>query len=206
MSRCQFRRLVYQIRMLSPPELRHDTCITLWIDTFCIPVESPDVALDRRTRLKRKAINMMTPIYAKAQRVLVLDSELDMFSQHDICFTELTARVRVCGWISRAWTLQEGSLASRLCFQFKNGSLYAYEGQRTFDEILKIARWNECYDEQTQLLQDCRSAWFLPAVGRHRPDTMFHLTSRDVQFMEVWNSLLDKDTTKPDDLHDILAK
>ncbi len=75
-----------------------------------------------------------------------------------------------------------------------------------FNENLKIALWNDNYDERVQLLQDCRQTWFLPAVGRHDYDPSFRLTERDTQFLEVWNSLIDKHTTNPDDFHDILAK
>ena len=148
----------------------------------------------------------MTPIYVRAERVLVVDSELNCLSHKNYSFSELTARIRICGWMSRAWTLQEGSLASRLCYQFKDGFLFVNEGQQQFEESLKITLWNNSYDEQVQLLEDCRQAWFLPAVGRHEDDASYHLTGRDVQFLEVWNSLIDKHTTKPDDFHEILAK
>ena len=207
LAHCQLRRLVARARILQAPESRSTTSIMLWIDTLCIPVESKGDLLDsRRQLLKKQAIVSMTPIYAKAERVLVLDSELDSISQNNLSFSELTARFRVCGWMSRAWTLQEGSLASRMCCQFQDGFLFINEGQRMFNENLKIALWNNNYDERVQILEDCRQTWFLPAVGRHEYDSSFRMTERDVQFLEVWNSLIDKHTTKSDDFHDILAK
>lgn len=209
MPECQLRRLVSRLQVLKAPESRGEASVLFWMDTFCIPVESKQDDPERdplRRRLKRKAIGLMTPIYARAERVIALDSELGHISSDHLTFAELTARVASCGWMTRAWTLQEGSLASRLCFQFANGFLFAQEGQVLFKDNLKVARWNNCFDEQTELLRECRDAWYLPTVGQHDPDENNNLTGRDVQLIEVWNSLIDRSTTKPEDLLDIVAK
>ena len=196
------------------PEARNQP-IRLWIDTFCIPVQPPnttteepaaDPHLARKQSLKLKAIRMMTPIYAGAETVLALDSELQSFSSHDVSFAELTARAHVCGWKSRAWTLQEGAMASNLGYQLQNGFFFAKEVQISFNEAMKAALWNRSFDEHVQLLEDCRQSWFLPSVGRHKSDIWNGLSTRDVQFMEVWNSLLGKSTTKPQDFYEIVAK
>jgi hypothetical protein len=100
-------------------------------------------------------------------------------------FVELTARLASCGWMARAWTLQEGSLASRLCIRFENGFLFALEGQRMFKDVLKIARWNNYCDEQIELLLECRDAWYLPTIGQHEVEHGNGLTGREVQFIEV---------------------
>ncbi|OCL01326.1 hypothetical protein AOQ84DRAFT_383843 [Glonium stellatum] len=206
MAMCQLQRLVARVHRLKPPELRREPNVTLWVDAFCILIESKGDTLDAtRRRLKRNAITMMTPVYTRAETVLVLDSELDLPDYDAITFTELTARLKTSYWAGRAWTLQEGPLANRLCFQFRRGFLYPHEGRLKYDEMLKIARWNNHADEQTQLLKDCRNAWFLPAVGRHEPDELNLLSGRDVQFIKVWNACINKSTTKPDDIHDILA-
>lgn len=207
MVQCQLRRLFARLQILKAPELRQETTLLFWMDIFCIPVEKKGDGLDeQRSTLKKKAIALMTPIYAGAERVLVLDSELDLLSHDCLSFVELTARLMTCGWMSRAWTLQEGSLTSRLCFQFGNGFIFAREGQISLSEMLKISRWNKHFDERTELLLEGRNAWYLPSVGQHQPDERNHLTGREVQFIEVWNSLLSRSTTKPEDLHNILAK
>ncbi|KAK6843913.1 Het domain protein [Apiospora arundinis] len=216
MSRCQLERLLSQIRAMKSPETRHEP-IRLWIDTFCIPVVAtqeanhpadqaePHLHSQRNHDLKQKAIRMMTPIYAGADAVLALDSELQSTSPYDISFAELTARVHVCGWKGRAWTLQEGALAFKLGFQFSNGVLFTKEAQKMYNESIKVAMWNNNFDEHFQLLKDCRQSWFLPSVGRHRLDRVRNLRAREVQFMEVWNNLLGKSTTKPDDFFEIVA-
>ena len=58
-----------------------------WINTLCIPIdpESSD--------LRIKAINKMNAIYAHAEEVLVLDSEIQNFSISDTHPCELVARL-----------------------------------------------------------------------------------------------------------------
>ena len=207
MAQCQLQRLVARLQVLKAPEWRRETTLFFWMDTFCVPVENKGDGLDeQRSTLKKKAIALMTPTYARAERVLVLDSELDLLSHDDLSFVELTARLMTCSWMGRAWTLQEGSLTSRLCFQFGNGFIFAREGQSSLSEMLKISRWNNHFDERTELLLEGRNAWYLPSVGQHEPDERNNLTGREVQFIEVWNSLISRSTTKPEDLHNILAK
>lgn len=206
MTQCQLRRLVSRLHLLKIPEARHVGETVLWMDTFCIPVEKKNDHLDHvRRKMKSKAIAMMTPIYARADRVVALDFEIQSTLHNHMTFTELTARLAVCGWMTRAWTLQEGALASKLCVQFKNGFLFAKEGQQQMKEILKIAKWNNHCDEQTELLSECSGMWRLPSVGQHEPDVVNALTGREVQLIEVWNSMLDRSTTKAEDLLDIVA-
>ena len=207
MPNCQLRRLLSRLQLLEAPETRSEPEILFWMDTFCIPVECKGDNLDplRRT-LKQKAIALMSLIYAGAERVLAIDYDIGHALPDHMAFVELTARLASCGWMTRAWTLQEGSLASRLCIQFENGFLFALEGQRMFKNALKIARWNNYFDEQTELLLECRDAWHLPTVGQHEADNRNDLTGREVQLIEVWNSLISRSTTKPEDLLDIVAK
>lgn len=177
------------------------------MDTFCIQVQAKGDEEDgRRKELKEKAISLMTPIYARAERVLALDHSNGHILPDNISFTELTARLATCSWMTRAWTLQEGSLASRLCIQFENGVLFASEGQKLFENIVKIARWNNCFTEQTGLLLECHDAWQLPTVGQHEADDRNDLTGREVQLIEVWNSMIGRTITKPADLLEIVAK
>ncbi|KAK3384832.1 hypothetical protein B0H63DRAFT_542848 [Podospora didyma] len=137
--------------------------------------------------------------------VLALDARIaiDFYSKPVLHRADCLGR-RV--WLSgRAWTLQEGALASQLRFQFENGLLFAKEAQRTFNETLKVAVWNRSFDEKIQLLKDCQKAWFLPPVGNHRSDNIHGLSACDVQFMGMWNSLLGRSTTQLDDFYEIVA-
>jgi hypothetical protein len=218
MTNCQISRLLSQVRTMQPLEERKNP-VHLWIDTFGIPAcrsgatnasaVSENMSSSEETKyqkLKMKAIRMMSVIYAGAEMVLALDGELQRYSTREMGVVDITARLYVCGWSTRAWTLQEGGLAAKLGYQFQDGVMFAKEGQILFNETLKIALWNRSFDEQVQVLNDCRQAWFLPSVGRHKPDRLHSLSARDVQFMEVWNSLLDKNTTHMEDFHEIVAK
>lgn len=209
MANCQLRRLISHIQLLKSPEKRSESSVHLWIDTFCIPANvaaSSNEAQSNQAVLKAKAISLMTPIYARAEKVLIVDSELEQLSHQSLSLPELTARLHICGWMGRAWTLQEGSLAVRPAYQFQDGILFTQEGQRRMDEALKVIVWGNSFDEQSQLLRDCRSAWHLPGVGNFRAAQSSGMSARDTQFQEVWNGLNHRDTTKTEDLYVIVAK
>ncbi|KAK9776439.1 putative Het domain protein [Seiridium cardinale] len=107
-----------------------------WLDTLCIPLGS------EHSDLRTKAINSMDLIYAGADRVLVLDAELQTadvgqsrlriavdglvvkFSQPHVIdgpspgnLLEVAARLFASAWVGRAWTLQEGCLALECVFR-----------------------------------------------------------------------------------------
>ncbi|KAK9416732.1 putative Het domain protein [Seiridium unicorne] len=107
-----------------------------WLDTLCIPLGS------EHSDLRTKAINAMDLIYAGADRVLVLDAELQTadvgqsrlriavdglvgkFSQLHVIdgpspgnLLEVAARLFASAWVGRAWTLQEGCLALECVFR-----------------------------------------------------------------------------------------
>jgi hypothetical protein len=98
-----------------------------WMDTLCIPVaaptDGPDV-VSEVSRLKFMAINQMALIYAGASRVLVLDSGLQTLKlnpQTRTFDTDILAHIVCSTWMRRCWTLQEGALARRVCFQSRAG-------------------------------------------------------------------------------------
>jgi Heterokaryon incompatibility protein (HET) len=86
--------------------------VYFWIDTLCVPVHHKN--------LRNLAIRSMHKTYSQANRVLVLDSELQQVTM-DISYQEALLRIRVSGWMRRLWTLQEGALAKQLFFQFREG-------------------------------------------------------------------------------------
>jgi hypothetical protein len=111
MPTCQLRRLLARLQPLRVPETRSEAEILFWMDTFCIPVEckGDDLDLLRRT-LKEKAIAFMTPIYARAERVLAIDYDIGRVLPDHMTFVELTARLASCGWMTRDWTYKKDRL------------------------------------------------------------------------------------------------
>ena len=89
----------------------------IWWDTLCIPVGDSAEVKD----LKMRAINRMALIYTAADKVLVLDSEMQLARISASQPHELLARLTHCAWTRRSWTLQEGALASECHFQCADG-------------------------------------------------------------------------------------
>ncbi|KAL2399719.1 hypothetical protein ABEF95_001872 [Exophiala dermatitidis] len=108
---CQLRRLQglcndisagpssISLKLLRKPEGRN----AFWIDTLCVPREKAH---------RRLAISRMNTTYAKAQKVIILDSEL-----LSLCKatpeTLLLLHMIGTGWMRRVWTMQEGALGSK---------------------------------------------------------------------------------------------
>lgn len=92
-----------------------------WLDGFCIPVATND----RMSRLKQKAISLMTVIYARASRVLILDAELQQLSIQIVSREELAARIIVSSWNGRSWKFHKAAIArsKSLFFQCLGDSL-----------------------------------------------------------------------------------
>jgi hypothetical protein len=69
------------------------------------------------TLFKKMAIDSMSTINANTAPSLILDSELRKVSANANIET-LMAHIDYCGWTTRGWTLQEGSLPKVLVFAF----------------------------------------------------------------------------------------
>lgn len=85
-----------------------------WLDTLCIPVSTQYKAQ------RKQAISMMGQIYNKAQRVLVLDAELQKLSVES-SQNEIFLRLALSGWMKRLWTLQEAVMARQLYIKLRDG-------------------------------------------------------------------------------------
>ena len=97
------------------PETRKSSPL-FWMDTFCIP-------LSEHQDEKTQAIEKMAAIYSRAAQTLVLDRELQGLSIGASQLGELLISLSWCSWMTRAWTLQEGSLSPMCYFQFADGAL-----------------------------------------------------------------------------------
>lgn len=93
--------------------------VTIWLDAICVPVLDPGDLIKSRA-MKMRAINLMTPTYAGASHVLVLDHRVEQLSEHK---TGLSLAMCYCLWMGRCWTLQEGALARTLFFQCSSSAV-----------------------------------------------------------------------------------
>lgn len=100
-----------------------------WIDTICVPLKPKTI--------KTKALGGMRICYGRANRVLVIDTDL-MSTQLEPQLNASDRRdvMNVCilasNWQQRLWTLQEAVMAKKLWFQFASGA---------FEKISKYKRF-----------------------------------------------------------------
>ncbi|KAJ6446739.1 hypothetical protein O9K51_01512 [Purpureocillium lavendulum] len=188
--------------------------IVFWMDVFCIPVERQGI--QRNTDLKGTAIQLMDLTYSCAHQVLVLDAEMESIEPQRGSGDELgilnsclgtLARATTCRWMTRSWTLQEGALASTLWIDYAQ-RLTPHKS--FYDFRIAPSLVDQAAPEILSLIDILEEHTALPFVGRGSQD-MTHAapycsSAREVQFLEVWNSLIGRSTTKPEDFHCILAK
>ena len=80
--------------------------ILFWMDTICVPAAGEG---------RRVAVGRMRKTYENAEKVLVLDAELESASMQTFP-EDILMRITCSGWMRRLWTLQEGVLAQQLFF------------------------------------------------------------------------------------------
>ncbi|OCK73243.1 hypothetical protein K432DRAFT_9004 [Lepidopterella palustris CBS 459.81] len=218
-----------------------ETPLYLWIDAYCVPVipskrhgvmgngtaicDNLAEAITTAENLKSKAISLMTPTYAGAEAVLILDQEIQS-TPSSVSVEEILARILVSGWKGRYWTQQEASLAMARSYQLKD-SLYNWD---LFPEAESMRRLDSNRRRQNttattldlifnELLDHCddlsRPGFLFKATfgkdcrikGNKYREHYKHEdgNERDRQFVWVWNSLQDKTSTKRRDIHCILA-
>jgi hypothetical protein len=91
--------------------------VAFWIDSLCVPAASG---------ARKKAIELMSATYQRADTVLVLDDTLRKVALHDDSGNKsspeyLLFRIYTSPWSQRVWTYQEGALAQKLVFAIAGG-------------------------------------------------------------------------------------
>ena len=170
--------------------------VMFWMDVLCIPVGN------EKEHLRTSAIARMTPTYNGAENVLMLDSDLLETSGHGTPVEEIYARVVKSAWQGRYWTLQEGVLAPKLFVQTHDRAFRTADKRR----VLKSEK-SACYDHKAIVASVC-DATYRDAVGHSLPEFLNRrrpIRNRHRQFIQAWNDLLGRSTTKFEDVHCILA-
>jgi hypothetical protein len=129
------------------------------MDTLCVP-RSP-------SEVYKEAINKMRDVYANAERVLVLDSEL-MASTAECSYEEINMRILCSTWIRRLWTIQEAVLAKKLVFQFKERAQMPMAGSLLWhakQADLKVNYYNSVgWDASTPFEAYCWFSSMIPLI------------------------------------------
>jgi hypothetical protein len=222
LPRCQLKRLVKRVA-----EVRKSTTfagdlwhrmpwnrrVDFWLDVYCVPVpKSHNTSAIGRARdteelhkLKAVALKKMTATYAWAKTVLVLDHELSYItSAHDEL--ELRGRIAICGWNSRYWTFQEHCLSRDTVFQSGKGPRREFKGRySTFLQRFKKESIHETLHRD--LFHAARAIQI--HTGAKRPCVTEERQSRTSKeeslFKEIWEALVDRNTTKLTDALGIFA-
>lgn len=126
------------------PEKSSSQPLYFWVDTICVP-KKPDT-------LHKEALEEMRKVYNRANRVLVIDTDLtsiqlepqlDTYDRHAVMNSIITAS----SWQQRLWTLQEAVLAKKLWVQFASGACERISGfARLKAEIRNIL--DDYYDNE----------------------------------------------------------
>lgn len=222
-----------------------------WMDALCVPVA------DMYKEVRQLAINQMASIYAGAEQVLILDAELQNYQAGSASAVETLGAIVNSNWMTRAWTLQEGSLGRECVFQFadialdpinswslggprnvrsKHTDIFPSKEDVLYDWLYK-SLYNIMWDKTRQnwkhslqkegnfrhlqtgkhlRAQEARQYTGLKRVmvqehkATHKPletyfETLDSEEARCKQLVSVWNELIHRSTSKPEDLHTIIA-
>ncbi|KAH8764333.1 hypothetical protein F5883DRAFT_462493 [Diaporthe sp. PMI_573] len=180
-----------------------------WLDSICVPNE------ERHSHLRTKAINGMDMVYAGADRVLVLDAELQAIEVGQqpmrILVTEVAALLFASAWMGRAWTLQEGCLALECIFQTAESPVMLRYLKQRYDRPSGEPYEASAPDPTTideQVLKDLNNSIISSLHMRasvHKGFNWVWFDKNAKQFWQAWDSLQSRSTTKKTDLFTVVA-
>lgn len=218
---CQLRRIYHLLRVLTRPptgvrrskwyeifksgrsrsEKDAEQCADLfpamescvfWMDTLCLPKQRPQRDL---------AIGQMTRVYAGAQQVVVLDKGLQKMGvekQEE----EILANLVSSAWMSRCWTFQEGRMAQKLLINVAHSlrdPFVIYDQVAT--QAATFGPGKETWSDTFQFRRELASGLY-----RMRPFKDERIRSRAFEdFVDVWNELVSRTTSWPEDEIKILS-
>lgn len=116
---CQLIRLQSAVdSMYKTEKLPQPHIIGLWIDTLCVPLKP--------YHLRKVAISKMNEVFRRADRVLVIDSDIEKLSVNSN-WVDIFSRIAISPWQRRLWTLVEATLAqpNKLWFNCREEAISA---------------------------------------------------------------------------------
>lgn len=179
-----------------------------WLDTLCIP------AGKKNLRLRWRAIDSMARIYSSAQSIIILDHELQQTPVKRFYRGFIFGLLFCSAWASRFWTFQEGSMAKEWLVQFDDGICSIDKlfeaGPESIDEQLQedVPHMGPTPDDRAVLAQIAEWYGRMPRLQSASSQYSFS-DSWDQpsakRFLEIWNNLCLRTTTKKEDLISIVA-
>ena len=185
------------------PSGRPKQRVLFWMDTLCIVGEADSA-------VRAKAISKMALTYAAAENVLVLDPELQKITLEGLSQEQICAHVLCCAWLTRSWTMQEARLSRRWFALFADGF---------FDPVHPEKRANSGYELENGYYKSAGNLkaefareviqWYnsMPVMRRYsvflHPDNV--IGHPLVYFIQAWNELGKRSTSKPKDALGIYA-
>ncbi|KAL8958620.1 MAG: hypothetical protein Q9193_004357 [Seirophora villosa] len=129
LPQCQLQHLLDLTRPFSVVAKNDEQSrdVLIWLDTLCCPLKPPEA--------RTMALNQMKKPYTDSAFVLVTDSSLYKFRSLGLDAIEKGLLILTSPWMRRLWTLQEGALASKLLFQFRDT---AVDLRELWDELVDI--------------------------------------------------------------------
>jgi len=139
---CQLRRLQSLANELIAPDDRsafnsrsssssaQQGNVPFWIDTLCVPLEK---------EYRHQAISKLKKTYEIADKILVLDADVEAFSDLTGPIEEKLMRLASSSWMRRMWTLQEAVQARELYARFGGESINIHEiWNKLVDDVRRI--------------------------------------------------------------------
>ena len=223
LPKCQILRLYHLVRSIlaftssrtisvQRNRVSQNAPVNLWIDTLCIPV--PQSLQSYRD----KAIDLLPETYSNARTVLVLDPELQSIQHKGVAIELILARVQSSPWMSRYWTLREASLSRSLYIQFADGALNAgkllHEAEALVEKLASARPGTGKWERRYLVAELARALLEMDGVCYQSRDQEYRRFDWSLKLLEenqahsfaqTWNNLLGRDTSRIEDLHQILA-
>ncbi|KAL9586213.1 MAG: hypothetical protein Q9203_003934 [Teloschistes exilis] len=173
------------------------------MDTLCIAVNP------QYRDLRQKAIGNVALTYAAAERCLVLDPELQRIEMKELNVLQFNAHVFCSTWLTRFWTFQEARLSRAWFAQFADG-FYNPNSRANWVFHRRLYGDKNIYRSDAQALESDAIDWYhnMPAVRQKeaiKNQALRLLNDVAYRFITVWNQLCSRSTSKPKDVHGILA-
>ena len=184
-------------------EAKRQRSVIFWMDTLCIPVGPAE------KDLRGKAINNMALTYAAAQRCLVLDPELQRISTKGMSTVQMNAHVLCSSWLGRSWTYQEARLSRSWFAQFADGLFNPNSVENAALNHVLYCDWHLAKDDAHELATES-IMWYHNMPSMRKTDIYTNQSDQLLNtplwsFINVWNHMASRSTSKPEDVHSILA-